>query len=53
MKFNIGDKVRLTREAISYKLREQHTIKILYNSLRKNNWYQRVRWYDISGLYMV
>lgn len=27
MKFNIGDKVRLTREAISYKLREQHTIK--------------------------
>lgn len=27
MKFNVGDKVRLTREAISYKLREQHTIK--------------------------
>lgn len=27
MKFKVGDKVRLTREAISYKLREQHTIK--------------------------
>ena len=27
MKFKVGDVVRLTREAISYKLREQHTIK--------------------------